>query len=73
MLFLHTQPIVTVARLGKFERGTVLAKSLKFQRNLLKAARHALREGKVALAKKFLKVWTRERKAFKIALSWQSI
>lgn len=73
MLFLHNAPIVTVARMDKFARGMVLAKSLKSQREALKLAHKAIKAGALKCAKHYLNLWKKERQAYKLALSWQSL
>lgn len=72
MLFLYHMPIVIVARTDKFSRGMLLAQSLKYQLGMIKAARESMAAGKIRLAAEYLKEWNRERKAYKLALSWQS-
>lgn len=73
MLYLHNAPIVTVARMNKFKRGMALAKSLKSQREALKLAHKAISAGALKCAKHYMTVWAKERQAYKIALSWQSL
>ena len=72
MLFLHNATIVSVASMNKFSRGMALAKSLKKQRQALKLAHKAIKAGAVSCAKQHLDLWKKERKAYKLALSWQS-
>lgn len=73
MLFLHNAPIVEVARMDKFTRGMALAKSLKNQRQAIKLAHKAIKAGALSCAKHYLKLWKKERQAYKLALSWQGI
>lgn len=73
MLFLYNASIDTVVRMDKFTRGTVLAKSMKSQRQTLQLAHKAIKAGALSCAKHYLTMWKKERKAYKIALSWQSI
>lgn len=73
MLFLHNAPIVTVARMDKFRRGMALAKSLKNQKEALKLAHRAIKAGALSCAKHYLNLWKKERQAYKLALSWQSL
>ena len=73
MLFLYNATIVSVASMDKFTRGMALAKSLKNQRQALKLAHKAIKAGAVSCANHYLALWKMERKAYKLALSWQSI
>lgn len=73
MLFLHNAPIVIVARMDKFKRGMALAKSLKNQRQAIKLAHKAIKAGALSCAKHYLKLWEKERQAYKLALSWQAL
>lgn len=73
MLFLHNAPIVTVARMNKFNRGMALAKSLKSQKEALMLAHRAVKAGALKCAKHYLQLWEKERQAYKLALSWQSL
>lgn len=73
MLFLHNAPIVTVAKMNKFNRGMALAKSLKSQKEALKLAQRAIKAGALSCAKHYLNLWKKERQAYKLALSWQSL
>lgn len=73
MLFLHNATIISVARMDKFTRGMVLSKSLKNQRQAVQLARRAIKAGALSCAKHYLKLWEKERQAYKLALSWQSL
>lgn len=73
MLYLYNAPIVTVARMDKFTRGMILAKSLKNQRDTLALVRRAIKAGALDCAKHYLAMWKKERQAYKLALSWQSL
>lgn len=73
MLFLHNATIVSVARMDKFTRGMVLAKSLKNQRQAIHLAHRAVKAGALSCAKHYLQLWKKERQAYKLALSWQSL
>lgn len=72
-MFIAQTPIITVARMTKFNRARLLARSLKLQRELLATARQALRNGGNAWARSLLATWTRERQAYRLALSWQAL
>lgn len=71
MLFLHNAPIVTVARMNKFNRGMALAKSLKNQRDTLALVHRAIKAGALSCANHYLQLWKKERQAYKLALAWQ--
>lgn len=73
MLFLHNAPIIKVARMDKFTRGMALAASLKNQRQALALAKRAISAGALKCAKHYLNLWEKERQAYKLALSWQSL
>lgn len=66
-------PIVTVASMGKFKRASVLARSLKLQRQQLANAREAIAAGNVLFARALLASWATERRAYRLALAWQAI
>lgn len=66
-------PIVTVARMTKFTRAGVLARSLKLQRQQLANAREAIAAGNVLFARALLASWNTERRAYKLALAWQTL
>lgn len=73
MLQVHNASIVTVARMDKFTRGMALAASLKNQRQALDLAKRAISAGALKCANHYMAVWEKERQAYKIALSWQSL
>lgn len=67
----HT--LVEAATVTKFRRASLLARSLKIQRDLLADARAALATGNALIARALLASWHTERRAYRLALSWQSI
>ena len=73
MLYIYNAPIVTVAKMNKFDRGMALAKSLKNQRDTLALVRRAIKAGALDCAKHYLNLWKKERQAFKIAAQWQKL
>ena len=73
MLYIHNAPIVQVAKMNKFTRGMALAKSIKNQRDTLTLVRRAIKAGTLDCAKHYLNLWKKERQAYKLALSWQSL
>lgn len=73
MLKVHNASIVTVARMDKFTRGMALAASLRNQRQALALAKRAISAGALKCAKHYMAMWAKERKAYKLALSWQSL
>ena len=73
MLFLHNATIINVAKMNKFTRGMALAKSLKSQRQAVQLAHRAIKAGALSCARHYLKLWEKERQAYKLALSWQSL
>lgn len=73
MLYIYNAPIISVARMDKFTRGMVLAKSLKNQRDTLALVHRAIKAGAIGCAKHYLELWKKERQAYKLALSWQRI
>lgn len=66
-------PIVTVAKMSKFTRAGVLARSLRLQRQQLADARDAIAAGNILFARALLAGWNTERRAYKLALAWQAI
>lgn len=73
MLYLYNMPIAVVARTDKFTRGRLLAQSLRLQKSMLNAVKMSILYGKIRMAKIQMEAWKKERKAYKIALSWQSV
>lgn len=76
MLYIAQHPIIEVAKANKWERGYMLAKSIKTQRQSLRMAHKLLLNGGKAntfLAQQWLNDWKKERQAFKLANSWQKL
>lgn len=73
MLFLYNAPIIVVAKMNKFTRGMALAKSLRLQRECLMDAHRALKIGSLVSSHAALEKWKKERQAYKLFLSWQSL
>lgn len=73
MLYIYNAPIISVARMDKFTRGMILAKSLKNQRDTLALVHRAIKAGALDCAKHYLAMWKKERQAFKIAKEWQKL
>lgn len=69
---LATAHITEVATMNKFQRAGLLARSLKLQRTFLDGARIAIAQGRTGLARTFLEQWEQQRRAYKLALAWQS-
>lgn len=65
--------LVEAATVTKFQRAGLLARSLKIQRGLLADARAALATGNALIARALLASWHAERRAYKLALAWQSL
>lgn len=76
MLYIAQFPIVVVAKACKFKRGTMLASSLKTQQTALAMAHKLIKQGgkvNIYQAQQWLNAWKKERQAFKLANSWQSL
>lgn len=73
MMYIYNAPIIQVAKMDKFTRGMILAKSLKNQRDTLALVRRAIKAGALDCAKHYLAMWKKERQAFKIAKEWQKL
>ena len=65
--------IQTIATMGKFKRGALLAQSLRVQRGYLLASRAMLAAGDNKAAKALLSLWNLERRSYKAALIMQGV
>lgn len=65
-MLLYNTPIITLAKMNGFELGSILARSLKEQRVLLKLARRANVAGSHKDTVFFLEKWKKERKVWGI-------
>lgn len=65
--------IVTLFKISKFKRGALLARSLKQQNSMLKAARFLLSVGHTKGARLLLDKWKLERACYKTALKVQGV
>lgn len=61
------------ATVTKFRRASMLARSLKLQRAALALARDFIQQRRAGLARAFLAIWEAERRAYKLALAWQTL
>tara|TARA_R110000744_G_C19371770_1_gene563258 strand:+ start:85015 stop:85233 length:219 start_codon:yes stop_codon:yes gene_type:complete len=69
---LHKQSMQDLALQSKFNRGGLLASSLSYQRELLSLAREHLKNKRPVFASLILESWKKERKVFKLVLSYQN-
>ena len=73
MSTLSSITIVAIFTLGKFKRGALLARSLKQQNMMLKAARFLLSVGHTKGARLLLDKWKIERASYKVAITMQGV
>lgn len=72
-MILYNQTMQNVAIASKFNRGKYLAQSIAWQDECLQWAQESITKGYLDLAKDLLTMWKKERKVYKLALSWQDV
>lgn len=71
MRYMINTTLNNVARMSKFQRGAVLAQSLKHQKKCLAMARNLIKKGQSKLAQQWIDEWKAQRQAFNMASAWQ--